>query len=103
MRITRRVFLGLLGAAARSPAATLQRSPYLQNVTGDRATIMWTTLEPGAGWVEFSSDKAYGRRADATVRQFLPSDTRLPFTFYQYQAALAPLRANIEYVYRVVV
>src|SRR5205085_1480741 len=55
-----------LGAAALSGAGvTLDRSPYLQNVTSNAATLVWTTRQPGAGSVAFSSDSSFSRSAPA--------------------------------------
>src|SRR5438874_13550684 len=93
-----------LGAAVLSGAGvTLDRSPYLQNVTSDAATLVWTTRQPGAGSVAFSSDSTFSRSAPAVMRTFVPSDTGRTFTFYQFQARLTSLRENIQYFYRALV
>jgi len=93
-----------LGAAALSGAGvTIDRFPYLQNVTSDAATLLWTTRQPGNGSVAFSSDSSFLRIAPAYMRTFLPAESGRPFTFYQYQARLTPLREGIQYFYRILV
>lgn len=92
-----------LCAAVALWAATLARYPYLQNVRSDRATVLWTTLEKGLGTVEYSTDRSFSRRATARVREFLPSETGLGYTYYQYEAELAGLSPGTEYLYRVTV
>lgn len=89
--------------AVLCPAATLVHYPYLQNVRGDRATILWSTVERGAGNVFYSTDRTLSRAAPASVREFLPSQTGMRFPFYQYQAELTGLSAGTEYFYQVVV
>ena len=80
---------------------TLDRFPYLQNVSGDSATLMWTTRQPGAGSVAFSTDTSFSSRVQASVRQFKPGDTGRPFTYYQYEARLTGLRPGAQYLYRI--
>src|SRR3990172_5987214 len=90
-------------AAALCQAATLVRYPYLQNVRSDRASIMWATLDSGSGSVRFSSDRIFSLTVPANVREFFPSQTGLPFPFYQYQAELVGLSPATEHFYQVVV
>src|SRR5258708_33236988 len=72
------------GAALVGAGVTLQRFPYLQNVTSDAASVLWTTRQPGGGSVVFSSDASFSRSAAASARQYDPADTGLNATFYQY-------------------
>ena len=54
--VTRFIAVAALAVAAlavAAQAATLVRHPYLQNVRPNAVTVMWTTLEPGQGRVEF--------------------------------------------------
>src|SRR5258708_5257525 len=93
-----------LGAAALSGAAvTLDRFPYLQNVTSDAATLVWTTRQPGAGSVAFSSDNSFSSSAPAAVQTYTPSITGRPYTFNQFQARLTGLREGVQYFYRILV
>ncbi len=105
MRFTRRAWMSMLGAAAvaRSAPAGLARFPYIGNLRRDRATIIWTTLDPGLGVVEYSSDLTYSRRVTANTREFSSSKTGLGFSYFQYEAELAGLRADADYFYRIVV
>ncbi len=87
-------------AAALCPAATLLRSPYLQDVGSNRATVLWVTREAGSGRVEFSADGTTWRVAPAEARR-LPSHSDL--SRYQYRADLPGLLPGRTYNYRVVV
>lgn len=86
-------------AAALCPAATLLRSPYLQNVGADRATILWVTREAVEAAVEYSSDGQLWRRAPASARSFTARGSGE--TRYQYQAELRGLDPGTVYHYRV--
>src|SRR5712692_3520036 len=88
-------------AALVGAGVTLQRFPYLQNVTSDAASVLWTTRQPGGGSVVFSSDSSFSRSAAGSVRQYDPADTGLNVTFYQYQARLTGLPEGTQYFYRI--
>jgi uncharacterized protein (TIGR03437 family) len=62
---------------------------------------MWTTLEPGGGAVEYSTDRKNWLTASARTRQFAPAETGLPTDFYQFEAELRGLAAGTQYSYRV--
>src|SRR5712692_2921948 len=101
-----RVFVALCVVAV-VPAATLVRYPYLQNVRNDRATILWTTAEAGAGanaWVEYSTDRSFSVSfiAIAAATRFGTTVTGLP-PYIQYQAELTGLSPNTDYFYHAVV
>ncbi len=116
--MNRRSFLAALGVATttrklgqwnRSPLTateddliTTLRYPYVQNVQGDRATIMWTTLEPGFGAVQFSPDGVNFQYAAARTRAFTRLDTGTG-SFYQHQAVLTGLTPGASYFYQVTV
>jgi hypothetical protein len=111
--MNRRAFLTALGAVATSRkfaprafqqftdqgAVTVTRSPYLQNVTSARASILWAAVEPAAGQVRFSSDGINYKTVSANARTFSGSETGLPYDFVQYQADLTGLNPNTDYVY----
>jgi uncharacterized protein (TIGR03437 family) len=110
MNRSRRRFLKMAAAAGASTglgrlvhAATLARTPYVQDVRTDRATIMWCTNEPDEAAVEFAQDPAAPRwtRVPARSREFRASQTGLTYTFYQHQADLTGLRPDSRYAYRV--
>ena len=101
MRIAAGVPLAILSAPTLARAATLSRYPYLQNVAGDRATVMWATLESGSGTVRYSTDQKTWRTATARIRAFSSALTGLVFTFYQYEADLTALSPGADYYYQV--
>jgi len=86
-----------------SLAATLVRPPYLQKLRRDRATILWTTLERGAGVVLYSTDQIDWQSVAARMREMSPAETRQRATQFHYQADLPGLAPNTEYFYRVLV
>ena len=94
-----RRLLAALSLALTAPAATLIRSPYLQNVGPDRASILWTTLDGGQGAVECSSsaNATTTVRAPAPSREFSAAVTGIGFTYHQFQADLTGLSANAVY------
>src|SRR5262249_31481045 len=49
---------------------TTTRYPYIQNVRNDQVSILWATLEPGRGIVEYSSDGINFDGAMATQQAF---------------------------------
>ncbi|MGH9674153.1 MAG: metallophosphoesterase, partial [Bryobacteraceae bacterium] len=104
MHLTRRAWLAMLGAASTlRGAARLARYPYVANVRRDRATITWTTLDPGAGSVEFAPDDSFSFRSAAGVEEFSSARTGLGYAYHQFRADLNGLRPDTEYRYRVAV
>lgn len=95
-----RVALIVAVTAVAGRAATLLRSPYLQNVRGDAATLIWATAEPGAARVEYSASDQSNFRAAAAQSRWFPA-TPTGDSYYQHQAELTGLAAGREYVYRV--
>src|SRR5688500_18881638 len=85
------------------PAVTLFRDPYLQNVQGIQATVLWATLAMLDAGLEYSTDGVHYAYAPAMPRIFAPSETYLSHSFTQYEAHLPGLSPNTPYVYRVVV
>ncbi len=82
---------------ASSPSRTLLRYPYIQDVRGTSAVILWTTLEDGAGLVVFTRDGKEYFYAPAKKRYFPTDETRLPNPFYQYRADLTNLLPDSNY------
>jgi len=97
---SRREFLRILAAgAAYSSSALAQsaaaafRSPYVQDVRADRATICWTSNESGVGSVEYWDDSRAVRTA---VARTLPvGESR-----YRFEAILPKLAPGSSYGYR---
>jgi uncharacterized protein (TIGR03437 family) len=91
-------FLGALDAA------TLVHQPYLQNMQGDRATIVWSARENAVGTVRYSSDTSFSQSVTAQrVRPYTQAQTNMGITFYQYQADLSGLAPGTTYFYRIFV
>lgn len=74
-------------------AATLVRSPYLQSVRSDSATILWSAREARAGEVRIW-------RAGDLVAAF-PAQVQQFSNFFQYSAELRGLTPGREYDYQV--
>jgi glucose/arabinose dehydrogenase len=83
-------------------AASLLRSPYLQQVTSSSAVVVWTTPESGAGAVRYRASSGSSVTVPAETRFFSSSDTNLGVSFYQHEARLAGLGADV-YSYEVLV
>ena len=86
----------------QSAAAALLRSPYLQQVTSSSAVVVWTTAESGAGSVRYRAGNGSPVTVPAETRFFSSSDTNLGVSFYQHEARLSGLGANV-YSYEVLV
>lgn len=50
------VFVLLLAAVAAGAQIKVDGGPYLQNVTEDSFTVVWTTTGPAVGWIEVAPD-----------------------------------------------
>jgi uncharacterized protein (TIGR03437 family) len=88
--------------AGRLRAATVLRSPYVQNVRQDRCSLLWTTKEPSQASVEVSTDPEMARplTIEARSKEHPPSETRLTTTFFQHEAEITGLAPNTRYYYR---
>src|SRR5713226_430830 len=89
------------GLDSASPIVTTARYPYIQNARSDRVSILWATLESGAGAVEYSSDGINFNRVGARKRLFTASEAGTANDFVQYQANITNLQPSTNYVYRV--
>jgi hypothetical protein len=114
-KISRRQFLAGLSAlgtlvpeklaAARAPTQSISvvRPPSLQSMRPDGVTVMWATLQPGTGYVRYASSGTRPGLVRARRRTYFPSETGMPFAYEQYQADLAGLKPNRQYVYSAMV
>lgn len=97
-----RLLVWLGGAALLAAPATLQRHPYLQGVSADGASILWTTAEePGRGEVVLTAPSGETIRAASTVRPLVPAETGMATTYYQHRADIRGLSAGTRYGYQV--
>ena len=88
-------------SAAAPVSVTTTRYPYIQNVSNDRVSILWATLESGLGVVEYSSDGINFNSTAATPRPFTAGESGAPLDFVQYESTLTGLQPSTDYVYRV--
>ena len=93
----------LSAAPAPTPSISIVRPPFLQSMRPDGVTVMWATLQPGTGYVRYASNGTRPGLARARRRTYFPSETGMPFAYEQYQADLAGLRPNRQYVYSAIV
>ena len=82
---------------------TPARYPYMQSVQTDRATIMWATLDDGAGSVQYTADGINFGSVTAKSRLFSPLETGLTAAYYQYEANLTGLSPGTPYSYQCLV
>ena len=88
---------------AQCSAAELWLGPYLQDVRGDRAAVLWATRGgPGAGLVRFTVGQVT-REVASVYAAHAPSETNLPETLYLHRADLTGLSAGTSYGYKVFV
>lgn len=87
---------------ARAQSTRLVRTPVLQNVRGDRATILWATDVNGSASVQFSTDRSFSQTASAFTRAFPTSETGLSAPFFQHRVDIAGINPATDYSYRVV-
>lgn len=66
----------------------------------DRASVLWTTSQPGSGSVTVTGP-GVSRTVAASQKTFAPADTREAATFYQYQADVTGLPAGSQFNYHV--
>ena len=113
--ISRRQFLAGLSAlgtlvpetlhAVPAPSQSIStvRSPFLQSMRPDSVRVMWTTREPGTGYVWYSSNGSRPALARARRRTYFPNETGMPLPYEQYEADLVGLKPNRQYVYSAIV
>jgi len=72
-------------------------------VLANRATVLWTTNEPGSGSVQFATDPAFTApvTVQARARRIEPAASQLERAFTQFETELTGLTANTRYYYRV--
>jgi hypothetical protein len=84
------------GAVADLGAARVRRRPYLQQVTHDGATVVWTSVSTAPSWVEVGETEGSTLvvRADADA-------SAKPVAAHQMVAHIEGLRANAVHCYSV--
>ncbi len=80
---------------------TLVRHPYLQNLSTDTVTIVWTTTESGPSEVHYSTDLSYSNVVTATST-FKAVDAPVPYDrYHEHVAVLSDLATNTTYNYAI--
>jgi acid phosphatase type 7 len=69
----------------------------------NRASILWTTAQPGLGTVAVVGPDGVSTTFPAAMQPFAPAETALPATYYQYQADITGLSPGNSYSYSVIV
>ena len=91
-----------LWAMARGEAIRIEHGPYLQDVSENEATIVWTANRPSIGWVELAPDDSSHFYATPRVTVY---DTRIGIKRVgrRHVVRLTGLRPGTRYRYRVCV
>ncbi len=80
--------------------APVTRTPYLQSISSDSATILFRSVVNGLVTVHYSSDGNYSSTITALTRELTTSETGLAVPMYQYEAVLPGLTAGTRYSYQ---
>src|SRR5215831_3665214 len=84
----------LSAAPAPTPSISIVRPPFLQSMRPDGVTVMWATVQPGTGYVWYSSSGGRPALARARRRTYFPNETGMSMPYEQYQADLVGLKPN---------
>jgi uncharacterized protein (TIGR03437 family) len=93
--------LALLATPSWAASNSYLRLPYLQCVQTDRASVLWTTAQPGSGSVAVSDGSGVAKTVKASMRSFLIAETNAAEPFYQYRADITGLQPGTTYSYSV--
>lgn len=91
----------MLAPLAVAAGVSIRRRPYVQNVRRNRATVRWTTLEPGEGSVVVSGGDRVERVIAGRSTMRTSIQTLLNFTYYQHEVVINGLSPGADYSYRV--
>src|ERR1700679_2039450 len=98
--ISRRRFLqasaavsaGSVLRAQKSSAAVYTRTPNIQNVSANAASIVWALTTQVAGAISIAEPSGSTVTLPATVTEFDPAATGLAATYYQYAVSIGGLK-----------
>ena len=107
--ISRRRFLqasavvsaGSVLRAQKSSAAAYTRTPNIQNVSANAASIVWALTTQVAGAVSITDPSGSTVTLPATVTEFDPAVTGMAATYYQYSVSIGGLKQGTVYSYSV--
>ena len=90
-----------LYAIAGQPSAQITHGPYLQNLSEDEVTVVWTTDKPCKSWVEFSKKEAGKSFYSQPPRKAYASQDGLYCVDTLHRVTVKGLEKNTTYFYRV--
>ena len=90
-----------LYAIAGQPSAQITHGPYLQNLSEEEVTVVWTTDKPCKSWVEFSKKEAGKSFYSQPPRKAYASQDGLCCVDTLHRVTVMGLEKNTTYFYRV--
>lgn len=90
-----------LYAIAGQPSVKITHGPYLQNLSENEVTIVWTTDKPCKSWVEFSKKEAGKSFYSQLPRKAYASQDGLCCVDTLHRVTVTGLEKNTTYFYRV--
>ena len=88
-----------LYAIAGQPSAQITHGPYLQNLSEDEVTVVWTTDKPCKSWVEFSKKEAGKSFYSQPPRKAYASQDGLYCVDTLHRVTVKGLEKNTTYFY----
>lgn len=90
-----------LYAIARQPSVKITHGPYLQNLSENEVTVVWTTDKPCKSWVEFSKKEDGKNFYSQLPRKAYASQDGLCCVDTLHRVTVTGLEKNTTYFYRV--
>lgn len=90
-----------LYAIAGQPSVKITHGPYLQNLSENQVTVVWTTDKPCKSWVEFSKKEAGKNFYSQLPRKAYASQDGLCCVDTLHRVTIMGLEKNTTYFYRV--
>lgn len=90
-----------LYAIAGQPSVKITHGPYLQNLSENEVTVVWTTDKPCKSWVEFSKKEAGKNFYSQLPRKAYASQDGLCCVDTLHRVTITGLEKNTTYFYRV--
>lgn len=90
-----------LYAIAGQPSVKITHGPYLQNLSENEVTVVWTTDKPCKSWVEFSKKEAGKSFYSQLPRKAYASQDGLCCVDTLHRVTITGLEKNTTYFYRV--
>ena len=90
-----------LYAIAGQPSVKITHGPYLQNLSENEVTVVWTTDKPCKSWVEFSKKEDGKNFYSQLPRKAYASQDGLCCVDTLHRVTITGLEKNTTYFYRV--